>query len=544
MRSGRRAAPGRGPDVQESEVDETEVDEAKSDEATMDPVHPVHPVHRITLSLVSHTNVGKTTLARTLLRRDVGEVLDQAHVTDENTAYPLIAAPDGAELVLWDTPGFGDSVRLLKTLKVHDRPVLWFLRQTWDRLTDRPLYSSQQAALNVRQEADVVLYLVNDSEEPEEAGYIVPELDLLSWMERPIVLLLNQSGEALHDAGRLQERLDGWRRHAERWPMVKEVVSLDAFSRCWVQETYLFERLQEHLPEDRRRLMDDLLEAWRGRNLEIFDGAIEVMASYLGAAAREREALPVRRGLSSGLRKADRKKGMEVLAGRLERSTESLMGELLRLYGLEGKAGSELQTELDAFLVRGELLETEKSALLGGVLSGAAGGLAADLMSGGLTFGGGMVAGAILGALGGAGLASGYRMLSGEKTPAVGWSPPFLDELAEQLLLRYLAVAHFGRGRGAFQQEEAKGRWRDVVSSHLQREASVLQGIWRDAQRSAEDEVLRRLRPVLRRLTADALSTLYPDSKIPSAASRPSWTQAASRAASLTGAASKSGEED
>ena len=30
----------------------------------------------VTLSLVSHTNVGKTTLARTLLKRDIGEVRD------------------------------------------------------------------------------------------------------------------------------------------------------------------------------------------------------------------------------------------------------------------------------------------------------------------------------------------------------------------------------------------------------------------------------------------------------------------------------------
>ena len=41
---------------------------------------------RITLSLISHTNVGKTTLARTLLRQDVGEVRDQAHVTDVSNA--------------------------------------------------------------------------------------------------------------------------------------------------------------------------------------------------------------------------------------------------------------------------------------------------------------------------------------------------------------------------------------------------------------------------------------------------------------------------
>ena len=37
---------------------------------------------RINLSLVSHTNIGKTTLARTLLGRDIGEVADRPHVTE------------------------------------------------------------------------------------------------------------------------------------------------------------------------------------------------------------------------------------------------------------------------------------------------------------------------------------------------------------------------------------------------------------------------------------------------------------------------------
>ena len=43
----------------------------------------------IVLSLISHTNVGKTALARTLLRRDVGEVADSAHVTIVPESYPL-----------------------------------------------------------------------------------------------------------------------------------------------------------------------------------------------------------------------------------------------------------------------------------------------------------------------------------------------------------------------------------------------------------------------------------------------------------------------
>ena len=72
----------------------------------------------LSLSLVSHTNVGKTTLARTLLGRDVGEVRDEAHVTASADAHPLVETAAGDRLLLWDTPGFGDSVRLARRLAV------------------------------------------------------------------------------------------------------------------------------------------------------------------------------------------------------------------------------------------------------------------------------------------------------------------------------------------------------------------------------------------------------------------------------------------
>jgi hypothetical protein len=44
----------------------------------------------VTLSLISHTNAGKTTLARTLLRQDVGEVRDAPHVTLFNESHTLL----------------------------------------------------------------------------------------------------------------------------------------------------------------------------------------------------------------------------------------------------------------------------------------------------------------------------------------------------------------------------------------------------------------------------------------------------------------------
>src|SRR5215218_6815687 len=125
--------------------------------------------NEIALSLISHTNAGKTTLARTLLGKDIGEVRDVPHLTTEATRHLLQDTPEGDALVLWDTPGFGDSARLARRLAQQGNPIGWFLSQVWDRFRDRPLYLSQQAVRNARDEADVVLYLVNASETPADA---------------------------------------------------------------------------------------------------------------------------------------------------------------------------------------------------------------------------------------------------------------------------------------------------------------------------------------------------------------------------------------
>jgi len=449
----------------------------------------------VTLSLISHTNVGKTTLARTLLRRDVGEVLDQAHVTQISESHELIRT-DRERLRLWDTPGFGDTARLMRRLRREHDPIGWFLHQVWDRVMDQPLWCSQEAARNIKEEADVVLYLVNAAEEPEQAGYIAMELDLLTWIDRPVLLLLNQVGG---DADGLRSR---WREYVQPWSVVRDVQSLDAFTRGWPQEQQLLERVVDLLDDPQRAAMAELARAWRRRNLGVFHACCDWMAGYLARAAAQREVFST----------LNKKTAMSKLNERLDGATRELMDRMIAEHGLYGGSAERIEQRMQDFIVRGAVPITPKSgAIAGAVVSGALGGLAADVLAGGLTLGGGLIAGGILGALGGSALARGYRLVGGRDDPSVQWSPDFLDQLCRQVLVRYLAVAHFGRGRGAFHEVEQPAHWGASVDLALSRHTTALRRIWTNADRHGDaSDSERALRSILEKAAAAALEAGEP----------------------------------
>jgi hypothetical protein len=153
-----------------------------------------------------------------------------------------------------------------------------------------------------------------------------------------------------------------------------------------------------------------------------------------------------------------------------------------------------------------------RAAVLGGLVTGALTGLKADLATGGLTFGAGLLTGGVLGALGAAGIARGYNLVRGTKESAVRWSDEFLDGFFASALLRYLAVAHYGRGRGEWSQGEHPAFWKDVVAEIAIARRDTLQMIW--AERSGDCDTVRlgaALQGELAAAAADLLARLYPD---------------------------------
>ncbi len=428
----------------------------------------------VTLSLISHTNVGKTTLARTLLRRDIGEVRDEPHVTEIAEAHEMIAA-EGARLLLWDTPGFGDTARLAKRLRGARNPVHWLLSQVWDRFASRALWCSQQAVRNVRDDADLVLYLVNAAETPAEAGYVALEMEILAWIGKPTLVLLNQRGPPREPAAEQAEEA-AWRAHLLGFGHVRGVLGLDAFARCWVQEEELLARIRPLLPESKLRAYDRLCAAWRGRSLQAFEASLQLLSTQLAETARDEESLTdptwkeglrqVLRllGLDSTREPTDQERAMAALAERLDRRVRDTTDRLIRLHHLEGSASSTILERLRTHYRHEAPVHAGAAGIVSGAITGALSGLAAEVAAGGLAAGGATIGGGLLGALAGSGLAKGYNLARGVKQPVVRWSDEFLEILARSALLRYLAVAHFGRGRGGWSEGEAPPFWQREIA--------------------------------------------------------------------------------
>jgi hypothetical protein len=338
-------------------------------------------------------------------------------------------------------------------------------------------------------------------------------------------VLLNQTGPPhLRDDEALDETR--WRGALAQWADVREVLTLDAFARCWVQERTLFAAIERALPETRRALLGRLVDAWTGRRMAQFGEAVAVLAAPIARAAMDRVVLPAtpllaKLGRSLGITRTQGESReaqvVREMGARLEADLQAGTAALIVVHGLEGRAAAAVQARLASDVRTDAPVDEGKAAVMGGLVSGALTGLGADLAAGGLTFGAGMLAGAVLGALGAAGMARGVNVARGKTEATVRWDDGFLDGLVASALLRYLAVAHYGRGRGEWHEAEHPAFWRDLVARTVAARQAELAAIW--ALRTGDADVATidaRLRTALAAAARALLDELYPGT-LPSA---------------------------
>ncbi|HRD97773.1 MAG TPA: DUF3482 domain-containing protein [Rubrivivax sp.] len=133
-----------------------------------------------------------------------------------------------------------------------------------------------------------------------------------------------------------------------------------------------------------------------------------------------------------------------------------------------------------------------RAALFGGAVTGALAGMNADLLSGGMTMGAGLLAGAVVGALGAAGMAKGLNVVRGTDRSFAAWDAEALQPIAQGLLQRYLQRAH-GLLPEAAAAQAARG---------LAAQRQALDDLWRSRERRLLNEgeaaqLSRQLQPLL-----------------------------------------------
>ena len=134
-----------------------------------------------------------------------------------------------------------------------------------------------------------------------------------------------------------------------------------------------------------------------------------------------------------------------------------------------------------------------------GAASGAASGAIADTAAAGLTLGFGLLVGAVVGALSGLGAATVYNARHRKEGMELTWSDKALEGFALEALLLYLAIAHFGRGRGAWRAAESPPEWKDQLQKLLSENDFGFEHL-RDNPTSAQPSLVHHVDGILRKI--------------------------------------------
>jgi Domain of unknown function (DUF3482)/50S ribosome-binding GTPase len=342
------------------------------------------------LAVVGHTNVGKTSLMRTLLRDPTfGEVSHTPGTTRHVEGARLSVGGDPL-LELYDTPGLEDAIELLCRLDDQQRP---------GEQLDGPariarFLQTEEARGRFEQEAKVVRQLLNstaglyviDAREPVLAKYR-DELAILAMCGRPLLPVLNFVTQQHHV---MDGREADWRVALARLGL-HAVVCFDTVAPSIEGEARLYESLAL-LIETGRPQLQRLLEDHRIQRQMRRHAAVHLIAELLVDCAAVRRAVP-----TSDVAGALTRLQVDI-RDREQRCVEALLRRYnFRINDVVTGGFPLLEGRWRDDLFNPETLRVFGLRVGSGMAAGAATGIGIDIITGGLSLGAASALGAVIG---------------------------------------------------------------------------------------------------------------------------------------------------
>jgi len=354
------------------------------------------------IAVVGHTNAGKTSLMRTLMRDvEFGEVSESPGTTREVSGCALLV--DGEPLIeLCDTPGLEDSIALLESLeagrKDHRVDGLQLVQAFLDSPEARGRFRQEAMALREILECDVALYVV-DARDRVLAKYR-DELRILAYCARPVVPVLNFVAAS-------EARTEEWRDQLARVNM-HAVAEFDTVVLEEGGEIRLFEKVRSLL--DRfRPTIDRLIDQRRREREELMEASARLVADMLVDVAAYSKVVDLEEGEAS-------RRSIDSLREEVRRREQRCVNDLLELhrFRVNDYVASDLPLEhgeWGADLFSQQALQEYGVWGGGGAAAGAMVGLSVDALLGGASLGAGAAIGAAIGAALSAGKIPGKHLL-------------------------------------------------------------------------------------------------------------------------------------
>jgi len=342
------------------------------------------------IAVVGHTNVGKTSLMRTLTRRrDFGEVSSRPATTRSVDMAEIRTGSDAA-VQLYDTPGLEDSTGLLRHLEALKAEQALDWTETIDRFAATESlqgdFTQEAKALAQVRAADVALYVI-DTRERVRAKHR-DELEILGRCAIPVVPVFNFVADAEADDSRWREQLARVNMHA--------VASFDTVVFDEAGELALYRKVAT-LSDRFAPVLEQLIAELAARRQELKRQSARLIADMLVSAAARAERFTAGDADS-------RDQALNQLKDKVRGDETGCVKDLLALH----QFGPKDYLPADLPIIGGEWQEDpfdpatlEHFGISAGraAATGAAAGVAIDLMVGGMTLGAAALTGATLGFL-------------------------------------------------------------------------------------------------------------------------------------------------
>lgn len=398
----------------------------------------------IKLAVVGHTNVGKTSLLRTLTG-DVhfGEVSHRPSTT-RHVEGARLSVEGQPILELYDTPGLEDAIALLDYLERLDRPGERLdgparLARFLESSEARQRFEQEAKVLRQLLDSDAGLYVI-DAREPVLAKYR-DELTTLASCGKPLLPVLNFVSSPQHRETDWREALSRLGLHA--------LVRFDSVAPPEDGARRLYESLALLL-ESARPQLERLIKDQQTQREARRQSAARLIAEMLIDCAA------CRRSVETGTDKEAQ--AVEALRQAIRQREQRCVDALLKLYAFRKDDVSTSDLPLMNGRWGDDLFNPETLKQLGvrvggGVAAGAAAGAGVDLLVGGVTLGAAALVGAIAGGALQTARSYGSRLLGKIK----GHRELTLDEAVLRLLAlrqKHLLLALGVRGHAAMQSIE------------------------------------------------------------------------------------------